>query len=183
MMASTKDYGPFRIPFVPLDVRYEENEKDFGKVISTVFPDLDVSSLIFKEFGGGITNHVIGVFIRDKEGGFVVRLYGRDTERFLCRRNEVIANQVAAACKVGQRVVCLFNNGSCSELLPGESSSPKEFREWRTAERIARVMATMHIRAEWPEQHANPLLQTRFFSDDWLNLVPQELDTEGRTER
>ena len=122
-MASTEQYGSFTIPFVPLDVRYEENKEDFCRVISTLYPKFDVSSLIFKEFTGGITNQVIGVFLKDEEGGFVVRLYGRDTERFVCRKSEVIANQVAAACNVGQKIVCLFNNGSCCELLPQVSSS------------------------------------------------------------
>ena len=28
-MASTEQYGSFTIPFVPLDVRYEENKEDF----------------------------------------------------------------------------------------------------------------------------------------------------------
>ena len=182
-MATTKEYGPFRIPFVPLDVRYQENEKDFQKVISIIFPDLDISSLKFKEFTGGITNQVIGVFIPDKEEGFVVRLYGRDTERFVSRRNEVIANQVAAACNVGQRVVCLFNNGSCCELLPGRSLAPEEFSDKVTGGRIARAVAMMHVKGEWPEQHMQPLLKSRFFADDWLDLLPQSLDTVAKTEK
>ena len=180
-MASTKQYGSFTIPFVPLDVRYKENKEDFCRVISTLYPNFDVSSLIFKEFTGGITNQVIGVFLKDEEGGFVVRLYGRDTERFVCRKSEVIANQVAAACNVGQKIICLFNNGSCCELLPGASLSPEDVREWETAELIARTMARMHVKGQWPEQDAKPLLVTRFFSKDWLNLLPQVLDTESRT--
>lgn len=182
-MASAKAYGPFKIPFVPLDVRYEENEKDFKKVVSVVYPDLDVSSLKFKEFTGGITNQVIGVFIRDQDEGFVVRLYGRDTERFVSRRNEVIANQVAAASNVGQRVVCLFNNGSCCELLPGGSLAPEDFSDKVTAERIARAVAMMHVKGEWPEQHMKPLLKTRFFANDWLDLLPQALATDAKTAR
>ena len=182
-MASTKQYGSFTIPFVPLDVRYEENKEDFCRVISTLYPKFDVSSLIFKEFTGGITNQVIGVFLKDEEGCFVVRLYGRDTERFVCRKSEVIANQVAAACNVGQKIVCLFNNGSCCELLPGASLSPEDFREWGTAELIARTMARMHVKGQWPEQDAKPLLKTRFLSEDWLSLVPQVLDSESRTRK
>ena len=182
-MASTKEYGPFEIPFVPMNIRYEEYVKDLCKLISTVFPDLDVSNLTFKEFTGGITNQVIGVFLKDKEEGFVVRLYGRGTERFVCRKNEVIATQVAAACNVGQRVVCLFNNGSCCELLPGRSVSPEDFREWGTAEGIARTMAKMHVKGEWPEEHAQPLLRTRFYSEKWLNLIPQALDTDSKTRK
>ena len=69
-MASTKQFGSFTIPFVSLDVRYEEIKEDFSKVISTLYPKFDVSSLIFKEFTGGITNQVIGVFSERRGRGF-----------------------------------------------------------------------------------------------------------------
>lgn len=75
----------------------------------------------FQAFTEGITNQLIGCFVGSLQepGCVLVRLYGRMTELYVNRDQEVEMFQVFHAHGCAPEIYCSFQNGICYEFVRG----------------------------------------------------------------
>jgi ethanolamine kinase len=180
-MTEKKIYGAFEIIFINQTIHFDSHERDIERALSVVDASIDLRTIRFQIFTGGITNQVIWVKIPGRNG-YVFRLYGDDTDKFIDREREIINNQTASNAGVSPGVVFIFANGVCLEYAPGSPMTREGFADFNKAAEIARTMAKMHVRAICPSGDNLPILQTTFFNT-WLQVIPDELDSESKSQK
>ncbi|XP_065910838.1 probable ethanolamine kinase isoform X2 [Dysidea avara] len=133
-------------------------------------------------FEGGLTNCLVGVKYGEEEDMLLVRVYGRNTEKFINRESE-IKNLVYLNKHIGTPpVYAHFDNGLCYGYAKGRQLELYEVRDEVMGRRIARQMARMHSLPLPDEDLKQPLLFSSFLNT-WLDEIPKALETEARTAR
>lgn len=81
-----------------------------------------IDFLSFQTFTEGLTNQLIGCYVGSLQGpgSVLVRLYGRRTELYVNRDEEVEMFQVFHAHGCGPQIYCTFQNGICYEFVSGK---------------------------------------------------------------
>ncbi|EMP30851.1 Ethanolamine kinase 2 [Chelonia mydas] len=96
-------------------------------------------------FTDGITNKLMACYMDEGMADAVlVRVYGRKTELFVDRENELKNFQVLRAHGCAPNLYCTFQNGLCYEFMQGTALEPEHVRQPQIFRLIAWEMAKMH---------------------------------------
>lgn len=136
-----------------LDVEVlEENLENSVKIIlaqirpewEAHFSDLTISSL-----SGGISNKLFCCYLKsdgpDTSNTILFRVYGKNTEKFVNRQDEIATMKLMNSIKLGPKFYCTFKNGISYEYLPGSIADPKLVYEPLVFPKIAESVATLHL--------------------------------------
>ena len=169
------------IPYLPIFVDSVCYRTGIIKLLELVRPTWKEGSVKFKVFEGGLTNTLVGVSYGD-EDMVLVRVYGRNTEKIINRGSEIRSLVKLHRCLGSPPVYARFDNGLCYGFAKGRPLELREMSDLSMARRIAREMARMHAIHLSGEDIKQPLLYSVFFTD-WIDEIPETLDTEEKTAR
>ena len=169
------------VAYIPLRIDASLYQSGILEVLELVRPQWKHDTVKFKEFKGGLTNLIVGVK-SGEEDILLIRVYGRNTEKFINRESE-IKNLVYLNKHIGTPpVYAHFDNGLCYGYVKGAPLELNDLYDKMMMRRIARELARIHA-LPLPAEDANkPLLYDVFFTG-WLNELPKSLETEARTAR
>uniref|UniRef100_A0A3B4A587 ethanolamine kinase n=1 Tax=Periophthalmus magnuspinnatus TaxID=409849 RepID=A0A3B4A587_9GOBI len=139
------------IPHVDLEINEEEPEPGILELLQILRPDWCLEQVYMKSFTEGITNRLIGCFVRpdqrpDPDSDLVlVRLYGRHTDLFVDRSREVQMVRLLESRGCGPKIYCSFRNGISYEYLPGAPLSDRLLTQPHIYRLVAAEMAMLHL--------------------------------------
>ena len=169
------------IPYLSICVDKVRYRPGIIKLLERVRPTWNEGNVKFKVFEGGYTNSLVGVNYGD-EDMILFRIYGKNTEKIINRDSEVRNLVKLHRCLGTPPVYARFDNGLCYGFAKGRAIELHEMSDLPMAHRIAREMARMHTIHLSDEDIKQPLLYSVFFSD-WIDEIPETLDTEEKTTR
>ncbi|EDO07186.1 Choline/ethanolamine kinase family protein [Babesia bovis T2Bo] len=109
--------------------------------------DLDINQFSYLEkvlIVGGWTNILYKVTNRDNGNIVAVRIFGRQTERFIDRSHERIIQNHLCLQGFAKHVYARFNGGQIEEWLPGNVVSDDDFYSFKYTELIAKQLYKLH---------------------------------------
>ncbi|MBN3307804.1 EKI1 kinase, partial [Amia calva] len=122
-----------------------------------------------KFFTEGITNQLMGCYVDiSMDDVILVRVYGKKTDLFVDRGNELKSFMVLHAHNCGPQLYCTFQNGICYEYLKGTVLNEGLVRQPAIYRLIAVEMARIHSIQPENNSPANPILWTKV--SEFLNL-------------
>ncbi|AWP07834.1 putative ethanolamine kinase 2-like [Scophthalmus maximus] len=129
-----------------------------------------------KTFTEGLTNQLIGCYVGSLQGpgSVLVRLYGRRTELYVNRDEEVEMFQVFHAHGCGPQIYCTFQNGICYEFVSGKVLEDELLRQPSIYRLIAAEMGRIHSIQPKCGVSAEPLLWTKM--SHFLSLVQSSIN-------
>uniref|UniRef100_A0A8C8SG58 ethanolamine kinase n=1 Tax=Pelusios castaneus TaxID=367368 RepID=A0A8C8SG58_9SAUR len=166
-----------------LGIAVDENDLRPGalRLIRELRPQWETERVQTKLFTDGITNKLMACYVDEGMADAVlVRVYGRKTELFVDRENELKNFQVLRAHGCAPNLYCTFQNGLCYEFMHGIALGPEHVREPQIFRLIAWEMAkmhTIHTNGRLPK----PSLWHKLHN--YLNIVRTELTTKASNPR
>ncbi|XP_069753876.1 ethanolamine kinase 1-like isoform X7 [Narcine bancroftii] len=98
-----------------------------------------------KNFTSGITNKLVGCYLdQDMEEIVLIRIYGKMTEHFVDRDNEVKNFQILHAHHRAPELYCTFQNGMCYKFMKGTCLDTRLVRNPSIFRLVAKEMALFH---------------------------------------
>jgi len=174
-------FGGVAVPYMPLCVDVSSYRPGILKLVERIRPTWKEETVEFKVFEGGFTNCLVGVKCGE-EDMLLVRVYGRNTEKFINRELE-IKNLVFLNKHIGTPpVYAHFDNGLCYGYAIGRHLALDELHDKTMGRRIAKELAKMHTIPLPAEDTGKALLDTVYFNG-WLDEIPATLETEEKTSR
>lgn len=166
-----------------LGIAVDENNVRPGalQLIRELRPQWETERVKTKLFTDGITNKLMACYMDEGMADAVlVRVYGRKTELFVDRENELKNFQVLRAHGCAPNLYCTFQNGLCYEFMQGTALGPEHVQQPQIFRLIAWEMAKMHA------IHANgslpkPSLWHKLHK--YLTIVKTELITKASNPR
>ncbi|XP_053562683.1 ethanolamine kinase 2 [Bombina bombina] len=114
-------------------------------IIRELRPDWNPGDVQTKLFTDGITNKLLACFVdTGMEDAVLVRIYGKQTELFVDREDEVTSFQLLRAHGCAPALYCTFQNGLCYEFMRGLALGPEHVREPHILRLITHEMARYH---------------------------------------
>ncbi|XP_067387612.1 ethanolamine kinase 2 isoform X2 [Emydura macquarii macquarii] len=166
-----------------LGIAVDENDLRPGalQLIRELRPQWEPARVQTKLFTDGITNKLMACYMDEGMADAVlVRVYGRKTELFVDRENELKNFQVLRAHGCAPNLYCTFQNGLCYEFMRGTALGPEHVREPQIFRLIAWEMAKMHT------IHTNgslPKASLWHKLHKYLTIVKTELTTKASNPR
>ncbi|XP_047451337.1 ethanolamine kinase 1 [Mugil cephalus] len=156
-----------------VDIQIDEQEPRRGilDLLRRLRPHWRAEDIQMKTFTEGITNQLIGCYVGSLQepGCVLVRLYGRMTELFVDREQEVEMFQVFHAHGCGPEIYCSFQNGICYEFIRGAVLDDELLHQPSIYRLIAAEMGRIHSIQPKCGQSVEPLLWTKM--SHFLTLV------------
>lgn len=133
-------------------VRTELLTIEIFPLLQTIHPDWCTSNTILQRFENGITNQTYGIFKKDADSdkiidesqGLLLKIYGRNTEFFLNRPQEIDVMKRLSKYGLSNRLLLLFNNGFIASYIPGRVCTCEQISSSSIASMIAKQMAKFH---------------------------------------
>ncbi|CAG8465084.1 2131_t:CDS:10 [Ambispora leptoticha] len=113
-------------------------------VLLNVFPDWDEQELEFFEIASGLTNKLVKV--TNKQTGVVVlvRIFGRNSERFINREEELLNVVALSILGLAAPLYAKFNNGVVYGYIPGEPFAQHDLPNMNKSALVAKHLAKFH---------------------------------------
>lgn len=137
-----------------LDVTVTETnlESDVKRIIETIHPEWVRNfgdELKVRELNGGISNKLFACFPKsyglDSTETLLVRVYGKDSEKFIDRDEEIATIEIIKDIGLGPKFYCRFANGICYEYLPGSIVDHQLVTDPEVYPKIADSVARLHL--------------------------------------
>ncbi|XP_042041771.1 probable ethanolamine kinase isoform X2 [Salvia splendens] len=109
--------------------------------------NLDESDFSLETVSGGITNLLLKVSVREKDGNSVsttVRLYGPNTEYVIDHRRELQAIPYLSATGFGAKLLGVFGNGMVQSFIDARTLTPSDMRKPELVVEIAKQLRRFH---------------------------------------
>ncbi|XP_047956176.1 probable ethanolamine kinase [Salvia hispanica] len=109
--------------------------------------NLDESDFSLETVSGGITNLLLKVSVREKDGSAVsttVRLYGPNTEYVIDRQRELQAIPHLSAAGFGAKLLGVFGNGMVQSFIDARTLTPSDMRKPKLMVEIAKQLRRFH---------------------------------------
>ncbi|KAH6807489.1 Protein kinase superfamily protein [Perilla frutescens var. frutescens] len=109
--------------------------------------NLDESDFSLETMSGGITNLLLKVSVREKDGSVVsttVRLYGPNTEYVIDRQRELQAIPHLSAAGFGAKLLGVFGNGMVQSFIDARTLTPSDMRKPKLVAEIAKQLRRFH---------------------------------------
>ncbi|CAH2221262.1 ethanolamine kinase 2 [Pelobates cultripes] len=115
------------------------------RLIHELRPDWNPQDVQTKLFTDGLTNKLLACFVDAKmDDAVLVRIYGKRTELFVNREDEVTSFQLLGAHGCAPALYCTFQNGLCYQFMRGLALGPEHVRDTQIFRLIAHEMARYH---------------------------------------
>ncbi|TKS73937.1 Ethanolamine kinase 2 [Collichthys lucidus] len=156
-----------------------EPRKGILELLRRLRPLWKEKDIELKTFTDGITNQLIGCYVGSLQdpGCVLVRLYGRMTELYVNRDQEVEMFQVFHAHGCGPQIYCSFQNGICYEFVRGTVLDDELLRQPSIYRLIAAEMGRIHSIQPKCGQPVEPLLWTKM--SQFLTLVQSSINSSS----
>ncbi|XP_073317432.1 probable ethanolamine kinase [Primulina huaijiensis] len=108
---------------------------------------LDASDFSLETVSGGITNLLLKVSVKEKDGNVVhmtVRLYGPNTEYVINRERELQAIPFLSAAGFGAKLLGVFGNGMVQSFINARTLTPLDMRKPKLVSKIAKQLRRFH---------------------------------------
>lgn len=109
----------------------------------------EIENIKIVNLNGGITNKLVACFLNqnglDTSDTLLFRMYGKNTEKFISRENEISTMQLMKKHDIGPEFYCKFLNGICYEYLPGKIIDQKMIFDQEVSRKIAEAVASLHL--------------------------------------
>ena len=172
----------FKVPFVPVEVKPVDYEQGASKVVAEIEGNRLEKRLKFNVFSGGYTNTVINVM--SKKDKYVFRIYGEKTDLFINREDELLNSLYLGSWGLGPKILAVYQNGFCAELVAGKTLDPRDTGNWQVSEIIIRGVAKLHYESQRLEKKdSEEALLKKTFLGSWLDLIPNSLNTPEDNQR
>ncbi|CAH2221260.1 ethanolamine kinase 2 isoform X2 [Pelobates cultripes] len=100
------------------------------RLIHELRPDWNPQDVQTKLFTDGLTNKLLACFVDAKmDDAVLVRIYGKRTELFVNREDEVTSFQLLGAHGCAPALYCTFQNGLCYQFMRGLALGPEHVRD------------------------------------------------------
>ncbi|XP_063811327.1 ethanolamine kinase 2 [Pseudophryne corroboree] len=114
-------------------------------LIQQLRPDWDPRNVQTKLFTDGITNKLLACYVdTSMKDAVLVRIYGKRTELFVDREDEVTSFQLLRTHGCAPELYCTFQNGLCYQFMHGLALGPEHVRQPHILRLIASEMAKYH---------------------------------------
>jgi ethanolamine kinase len=131
----------------------EDNEqlakKTIAQLAQTVRPEWNSEEIRISLLNGGVTNKLFScysdTFGLDSAHTLLFRIYGKKTEQFISRDEEIRVMEWAQSVGLGPRFYFKFKNGICYEYLPGRILDYELVQDASVYPRIAEAIASLHL--------------------------------------
>lgn len=169
-----------------VNLEIDENEPRSGilKLLQILRPEWNPQQVHMKPFTQGMTNRLIGCFLRPNQDqtqtsdSVLVRVYGRNTELYVDRSEEVQILRILEFRGLGSKIYCSFNNGICYEFLQGAPLTWSQVSQPHVYRLIAAEMARLHS-IQFHSSESEPFLWKKM--EHFLDLL-QTSQSEHRME-
>ena len=129
------------------------NDENLNEQITEIYqkirPNAQRDTLIISTLSGGITNRLLACYSKEHglDSGETVlfRLYGKNTEEFISREDEISTMKLLKKHSLGPELYCQFKNGISYEYLPGKILNKKMVFEEKILSKIALAFAYLHF--------------------------------------
>lgn len=197
-MAETDSRVPGVLHF---DVSINEKNEDstMSMLISHIKKSWDTTALQKKVFDNGITNRVVGFFVKNDPQTMVsarfaelgrsdmvlCRIYGPKTELLIDRAQELINMQELALHGIASPLYCTFNNGYCYKFIEGSVLTIDNVSNPHVSSLIAKKMAKLHSLKLSDHFLKNHKMESKLFETlhRLVNLVPATFEDESRQKK
>ncbi|XP_028306084.1 ethanolamine kinase 2 [Gouania willdenowi] len=154
-----------------VDIHVDGTKKGILDLLSRIRPEWKTEDIQMKTFTEGITNQLIGCYVGShlESECILVRLYGKMTELYVNRDQEVEMFQILYAHGCGPQIYCSFQNGICYEFVKGTVLDDQLLRQPSIYRLIAAEMGKIHSIQPKCGQPVEPVLWTRM--SHFLTLV------------
>ncbi|XP_075191756.1 ethanolamine kinase 2 [Anomaloglossus baeobatrachus] len=114
-------------------------------LIRELRPDWELQHVQTKLFTDGITNKLLACYVDPcMKDAVLVRIYGKRTELFVDREDEVTSFRLLQSHGCAPELYCTFQNGLCYEFMRGLALGPEHVRQPHILRLIALEMAKYH---------------------------------------
>ncbi|XP_075709845.1 ethanolamine kinase 2 isoform X2 [Rhinoderma darwinii] len=109
-------------------------------LIRELRPDWDLRHVQTKLFTDGITNKLLACYLdTSMKDAVLVRVYGKRTELFVDRKDEVTSFEMLRAHGCAPELYCTFQNGLCYEFMRGLALGPEHVCQPHILRRLAEI--------------------------------------------
>lgn len=102
-----------------------------------------------RDLNGGVTNRLFACYLKstgmDTPDTFLLRIYGKNTEQFISRDDEILTMKVMKNVNLGPDFYTRFKNGICYEYLPGSIIDNRMVNDANISTKIAEATANLHL--------------------------------------
>ncbi|XP_044137237.1 ethanolamine kinase 1 [Bufo gargarizans] len=131
-----------RLDLTVLESAYQEGALRLLKELRPEWKAEDVTTQVFTD---GITNKLVGCYVRDAmEDVVLVRIYGNKTELLVDRDEELKSFRVLQSHGCAPKLYCTFNNGLCYQFMQGAALDPEHVCNPKIYRLIAQQLAKVH---------------------------------------
>lgn len=160
--------------FADLFIEETNLNESVKRIACTLRPEWSDKELMIRELSGGITNRLVGCYPAhlgsfDTEETILFRVYGKNTELFISRSDEITTMQLMKQIGLGPKYYCSFKNGISYEYLPGAILDERLVRDDNVYPKVAQATATMHLLNFDDSSHHEPFIFNKI--RDLLDLV------------
>uniref|UniRef100_A0A8C5M6G4 ethanolamine kinase n=1 Tax=Leptobrachium leishanense TaxID=445787 RepID=A0A8C5M6G4_9ANUR len=115
------------------------------RLIHELRPEWNLRDVKTKLFTDGLTNKLLACFVdAEMKDAVLVRVYGKRTELFVDREDEVKSFQLLGDHGCAPTLYCTFQNGLCYKFMRGLALGPEHVRDPHILRLIAHEMARYH---------------------------------------
>ncbi|XP_044871549.1 ethanolamine kinase 2 isoform X2 [Mauremys mutica] len=145
-----------------LGIAVDENNVRPGalQLIRELRPQWETERVKTKLFTDGITNKLMACYMDEGMADAVlVRVYGRKTELFVDRENELKNFQVLRAHGCAPNLYCTFQNGLCYEFMQGTALGPEHVQQpqiFRFRQEVP-SLEVLEQEVAWLKEYLSPL--------------------------
>lgn len=138
---------------IDVEVSEEHLESDMRKILEQAYPEwlakYGNDQIKTSPMNGGISNKLYACYPNsiglNSHETLLFRLYGKDTEKFVDREEEIATLSIINSIGLGPRFYTSFRNGICYEYLPGRIADYELVTNPDVYPKIAESVATLHL--------------------------------------
>ncbi|CAN0900239.1 Probable ethanolamine kinase, partial [Linum grandiflorum] len=122
-------------------------DSELCKDLFNKWSELDDSCFTVERVSGGITNLLLKVSVKEKNGdesAITVRLYGPNTDYVINREREFQAIKYLSAAGFGAKLLGVFGNGMVQSFINARTLTPADMSEPKLAAEIAKQLRRFH---------------------------------------
>jgi ethanolamine kinase len=121
------------------------------EITHRIRPDFNANNdkLVIQNLSGGITNRLVACYPQksglNTRDTILFRLYGKHTENFISRDDEIATMKILKKHDLGPQLYCKFSNGIAYEFLPGHILDQNMVNDEKIFTRVAKTFAYFHF--------------------------------------
>lgn len=185
------------VPHYDIEVNNHNLDNVAKMLIEHIKKDWDVNTLCRKDFTDGITNKLVGYYMKTNtkntsrfaEYGrtdiVLVRVYGERTELIINRAQELRNIEELSRNHIAPPLYATFSNGYCYRFIEGRVLSPEDFTNKDILKLSAEYLAKIHTAKLSESYMKHHKMESNVFATikEYINLMPKKFNNPAKNER